>query len=37
MITPQKVSDIVKNNYQREKMTLVLVGDKESIEKQAGE
>jgi predicted Zn-dependent peptidase len=34
-VTPQKVSEMARDLYQTDKMTLVLVGDKESIEKQS--
>jgi predicted Zn-dependent peptidase len=33
-ITPQQVSDVVKNYIEYKKMTVVMVGDKEGIEKQ---
>jgi zinc protease len=33
-VTPEKVSEIAEKTYNLEKMTLVMVGDKESIEKQ---
>jgi len=33
-VTPAKVSEIARNIYNYKKMTLVLVGDKDSIEKQ---
>jgi predicted Zn-dependent peptidase len=34
-VTPAKVSEIARDHYKVEKMTVVLVGDKESIEKQS--
>jgi len=36
-VTPQKVSEMAREIYQTDKMTLVLVGDKESIEKQSAQ
>ena len=36
-VTPEKVSAIARSSYQVDKMTLVMVGDKESIEKQQAE
>jgi predicted Zn-dependent peptidase len=35
-VTPEKISEIAKNNYLYEKMLIVMVGDRESINKQAG-
>lgn len=34
-VTPEKISEIARKSYPYEKMTLVMVGDKESIEKQS--
>ena len=34
-VTPAKVSEIARDHYKVEKMTVVMVGDKESIEKQS--
>jgi predicted Zn-dependent peptidase len=36
-ITPEKVSEVSANIYHVDKMVLVMVGDKESIQKQLGE
>ena len=33
-ITPEKVSQVTKDNFKYEDMTLVMVGDKKSLEKQ---
>ena len=33
-VLPEKVSQITKNNFNSEKMTLIMVGDKEQIQKQ---
>jgi len=33
-VTPEKVSEIAKNNLQYQKMTLVMVGDRDTIQKQ---